>query len=138
MNEGEILIVEDNLLHSDLTWKIIKAFFTVYNSLGYGFLEKVYENAMVIELRNMGLKVDQQQSIIVYYENIPVGYYKSDIEVEGCVIIENKCSEELCEEDEYQLINYLKATKMEVGLLLNFGKRPKFKRKIFKNENKHP
>ncbi len=136
MSDNEFLVEEDNLLHSDLTWKIIKAFYTVYNSLGYGLLEKVYENAMIIELRKLGLIVEQQQSITVYYDKIPVGYYNSDLQVENCIIVENKASETLCEENEYQLINYLKASKMEVGLLLNFGKRPQFKRKILKNENK--
>ncbi len=126
----------NELLYSELTWKIIKAFYTVYNTLGYGFLEKVYENALVIELRKMGLFVSQQEPVIVYYYGQIVGRYNSDLAVENCVIIENKTSESLCEEDELQLINYLKATTMEVGLLLNFGKRPQIKRKVFTNKNK--
>jgi len=126
----------DNLLHYDLTWKIIKAFYTVYNTLGYGFLEKVYENAMVMELQRMGLLVSQQQPITVYYYGHIVGRYNSDLQVENCVIVENKTADFLCPEDEYQLINYLKATNIEVGLLLNFGKRPQFKRKVFNNKNK--
>ena len=84
----------------------------------------------------MGLFVSQQEPVIVYYYGQIVGRYNSDLAVENCVIIENKTSESLCEEDELQLINYLKATTMEVGLLLNFGKRPQIKRKVFTNKNK--
>ena len=113
----------DNYKHSDITDKIIKAFYKVYNTLGYGFLEKVYENAIFIELESMGLSVNKQEAILVYYENIEVGAYFADLIVENTVIIELKATESLCEEHEFQLINYLKATEIEVGLLLNFGKK---------------
>ncbi len=122
--------------HSEITEKIIKAFYKVYNTLGYGFLEKVYENAMVIELRKMGLLVSQQKRIKVYYENEEVGDYYADLLVESSVINELKTSKSLCEADEFQLINYLKATDIEVGLLLNFGKKAEFRRKIFSNDKK--
>ena len=122
--------------HSEITEKIIKAFYKVYNTLGYGFLEKVYENAMVIELRKMGLLVSQQKRIKVYYENEEVGDYYADLLVDNSVIVELKAAKSLCEEHEAQLINYLKATDIEVGLLLNFGKKAEFKRKIFSNEKK--
>ena len=121
------------LLHKDITDKIIRAYYNVYNSLGYGFLEKVYENAMMIELRNLGLNVKKQVSIKVFYEGHLVGQYFADIMVEENVIVELKAAENLCEEHEFQLINYLKATEIEIGLLLNFGKTPQFKRKIFTN-----
>ncbi|MCZ2101023.1 MAG: GxxExxY protein [Chitinophagales bacterium] len=124
----------ETYLHANLTEKVIKAFFKVYNTLGFGFLEKVYENAMLIELRNMGLFVEKQRRIKVYYEEQEVGDYFADLIVEEKVIIELKASEALCEEHEFQLINYLKATEIEVGLLLNFGKTPEFKRKIFSNK----
>lgn len=124
----------DNYKHTDLTEKIIKAFYKVYNTLGFGFLEKVYENALFIELRNMGLFVEKQRRIKVFYESQEVGDYFADLIVAEKVIIELKASEALCEEHEFQLINYLKATEIEVGLLLNFGKKPEFKRKIFSNE----
>jgi len=126
----------ENYLHNDITDKIIKAYYKVYNSLGYGFLEKVYHNALLIELRRMGLDCKSQYPIKVYYEDFQVGEYYADIIVENLVIIENKASEILVEEHEYQLINYLKATELEVGLLLNFGKKPEFKRKIFTNNRK--
>ena len=123
----------DNYKHSDITDKIIKAFYKVYNTLGHGFLEKVYENAIFIELQSMGLSVNKQEAILVYYENIEVGAYFADLIVENTVIIELKATESLCEEHEFQLINYLKATEIEVGLLLNFGKKPEIKRKVYSN-----
>lgn len=124
----------DNYKHTDQTEKIIKAFYKVYNTLGFGFLEKVYENALFIELRSMGLFVEKQRRIKVFYESQEVGDYFADLIVDEKVIVELKASEALCEEHEFQLINYLKATEIEVGLLLNFGKKPEFKRKIFSNE----
>ena len=124
------------MLHSEVTKTIIHAFYKVYNTLGYGFLEKVYENAMCIELKKSGLQCTQQQLIKVFYEDQEVGNYFSDLMVENCVIVELKAAESLCKEHEYQLLNYLKATEVEVGLLINFGKEPKFLRKIFTNEKK--
>ena len=119
--------------HSEITEKIIKAFYKVYNTLGYGFIEKVYKNAMVIELRKMGLQVSQQKRVKVYYEKEVVGDYYSDLLVENSVINELKASKSLSVADELQLINYLKATDIEVGLLLNFGEKAEFRRKIFSN-----
>jgi GxxExxY protein len=126
----------ENYKHSTITEKIIKAYYQVYNILGYGFLEKVYENALFIELRAMDLFVEKQKQIKVYYEGKEVGEYFADLIVAECVIVELKAAEVLCEEHEFQLINYLKATEIEVGLLLNFGKRPEFRRKVFSNSNK--
>ena len=121
------------MLHSDITDKIINAFYKVNNALWYGFLEKVYENAIVIELKKSGCSVVQQSKIEVYYEQENVGNYYADLLVDDKVIVELKASETLCEEHEAQLINYLKATKIEVGLLLNFGRKAVFKRKVFSN-----
>jgi GxxExxY protein len=129
-------MVNETYLHSDLTENIIKAFYKVYNTLGYGFLEKVYENAMLIELRKMGFNAQKQIAINVYYEGELVGEYKADIIVVDKVILELKASESLHEQDEAQLLNYLKATEIEVGLLLNFGLKPQIKRKIFTNDKK--
>lgn len=124
----------DNYKHSELTEKIIKAFYKVYNTLGYGFLEKVYENALFIELESVGLNVKKQEPIKVYYEEKEVGVYFSDLIVEDIIIIELKAGESLSEEHESQLINYLKATDLEVGLLVNFGKKPEVKRKVYSND----
>mgnify|MGYP005634109133 CR=1 FL=1 len=122
--------------HKDITEQIIKAFYTVYNTLGYGFLEKVYENAMAIELRKSGLKVAPQAGIAVYYDGQPVGEYNADLLVEDAVIVELKATRTLAPAHEAQLLNYLKATLYEVGLLLNFGPSPQIKRKTYDNERK--
>ena len=124
------------MLHENITKKIIEAYYKVYNSLGYGFLEKVYENALKIELKRTNLKVDQQKNVKVFYNEFEVGDYFADLIVEDLVIVELKAAESLCEEHEAQLINYLKATNLEVGLLLNFGKKAEFKRKVFSNDRK--
>ena len=122
--------------HEHLTEKIIQAFYKVYNTLGYGFLEKVYENAMFIELTSLGFKVEKQKKILVYYYGSIVGDYQADLIIEEVVTVELKASGCLREENECQLINYLKATNIEVGLLLNFSKTPQIKRKIFDNDKK--
>jgi GxxExxY protein len=119
-----------------MTDKIINAFYKVYNTLGYGFLEKVYENALVIELNSMGLHTIQQKSIKVYYEGQKVGDYFADIIVNDQVILETKAARCLEESHKAQLINYLKSTDKEIGLLLNFGENPDFKRVIFTNDRK--
>jgi len=116
---------------NELTDRVINCFFKVYNKLGYGFLEKVYERALFIELNKIGFKVDCQKPIKVHYDNQIIGDYYADIMVNDIVIVELKAVEILCEQHELQLINYLKATDVEIGLLLNFGKRPEIRRKIF-------
>lgn len=127
----------ENYKHSELTEKIIKAFYKVYNTLGYGFLEKVYENALFIELESIGFNIKKQEPIKVYYEGKEVGVYFADLVVNDTIIIELKATEYLIEENESQLINYLNATEMEVGLLLNFGKKPEVKRKVYSNNIEH-
>ncbi len=124
---------EENFMHSELTERVIQVFYKVYNTLGHGFLEKVYENAMFHELTSAGLHVKRQQPINVFYDGVEVGSYYVDLIVEGLVIVELKAAESICEEHECQLINYLKATNVEVGLLLNFGKKPQVKRKVHSN-----
>lgn len=124
----------DNLKHSEVTGAIIRSFYKVYNFLGYGFLEKVYENALVIELRELGLKVEQQKPVSVFYRGILVGEYFADLAVNDVVVVELKSVEALSPAHEAQLINYLKATSYEVGLLLNFGKTAEYKRKIYENK----
>jgi len=118
------------------TDQVIKCFFKVYNTLGYGFLEKVYLNALYEELVSTGMNVEKQRQIIVFYNGKQVGEYYADLLVDNMVILELKAHEYLLEEHENQLINYLKATKIEVGLLLNFGKKPEIKRKLFDNDKK--
>ena len=122
--------------HAETTKKIIGAAYTVHHYFGYGFLEKVYENALSLELRKLGLVVEGQAPIKAHYQGILVGEYFANLLVEGLVIIELKAAEGIAEEHEAQLLNYLKATEIEVGLLLNFGPKPQFKRKIFTNDQK--
>ena len=122
--------------YEEITEKIIQAFYKVYNTLGYGFLERVYLNALFIELVAMGFKVEKEKKILVYYFGKVVGDYNADLIVEEVIAVELKAIEALTEDNEHQLINYLKATNIEVGLLLNFGKKPQVKRKIFDNDKK--
>ena len=125
-----------SILHKELTGSILKLFYEVYNELGYGFLEKVYQNALYIELKNNGFEVESQKQIKVYYKNIEVGEYYADLIVNDKVILELKATETITEAHEFQLLNYLKSTNIEVGLLLNFGKKPEFCRKVFQNYRK--
>ena len=122
--------------YKELTDKIIQAFYYVYNELGFGFLENVYQNSLYFELLNRGFKVNQQEAIDVYYQTQLVGRYKADLLVNDLVILELKAVNCLAVEHELQLINYLKATDVEVGLLLNFGIKPEIRRKAFDNNRK--
>ena len=122
--------------HKALTETIIRIYYRVYNKLGYGFLEKVYESAMMIEFRKEGIPAISQSPIKVIYEEEVVGEYYADILVDDKVIVEIKATRALALEHEAQLLNYLKATDVEVGLLLNFGPKPEIKRKIFDNFRK--
>jgi len=120
------------LLFEEKTSLIIKCFYQVYNTLGYGFLEKVYENALLVELKHCGFKCYQQNPVSVYYKEQQVGLYFPDINVDNQIILELKAGEGgIIAEHELQLLNYLRATEFEIGLLLYFGKNPTFKRKIF-------
>jgi len=120
--------------HRDLTEKTIRSAYNVYNALGKGFLEKVYENALTIELKEKGINVIQQAPIKILYKNKIVGDYIADLLVEDKVIVELKAIKELAKIHEVQLVNYLAATDIEVGLLLNFGDKFQVKRRIFTNK----
>lgn len=125
-----------DLKHKELTDGILKTFYEVNNELGYGFLEKVYQNSMYIELKNKGYKVEAQNKIKVYYKGTEVGEYYADLIVENLVILELKAVDYIVKDFENQILNYLRSTNCEVGLLLNFGKKPEFRRKIFENNRK--
>lgn len=124
------------LKHSEITELILKAFYQVYGELGYGFSEKIYENSTSIACRKLGLSVVQQAPIKVYFDGLLVGEYAVDLWVNELVIVELKAAKTLAEEHEAQLLNYLKATPYEVGLLLNFGPHPQTKQKVFDNSLK--
>lgn len=125
-----------NFPHQELTKSIIGIYYNVYNELGFGFLEKVYHKSLLIELKRNGYKIDTEKKVNVYYKNEIVGEYIPDIIINDSVIVELKCVEYLTDIHENQLLNYLKATDCEVGLILNFGKDPQFIRKIFTNDLK--
>lgn len=129
---------DNELKYKELTGKIINIFYRVYNILGYGFMEKVYENALMIEFRREGIPAVAQAPIKVFYDSGElIGEYYADILVDDKVIVEIKATKKLVEENEAQLLNYLRATDIEVGLLLNFGPKPEFKRKAFDNSMKN-
>lgn len=122
--------------HKEITDQILCAFYNVYNVLGYGFLEKVYENSLVLELGKVGVGARKQWPIEVLYQGEPVGEYFADLLVEEKVIVEIKAAKNIVPEHEAQLLNYLMATDIEVGLLLNFGQKPEFQRKVFENRRR--
>ncbi len=124
--------------HENVTERIIAAFYKVYNVLGWGFLEKVYQGAMAIELRKHGLNIKPLQKIDVFYDGICVGEYIADFLIEDCVIVELKAAEAIAPAHEAQLINYLKATNIDVGLFLNFGPKPQFRRKVYETARLAP
>lgn len=123
-------------LHKELTDQILKVFYKVYNELGYGFLEKVYQNAMYLELKSQGFEVDAQKPIKVYYNSEIVGDFFADLIINDLVILELKACEMLVKVHSAQTLNYLKATNIEIALLLNFGEKPEIKRFIFTNNRK--
>ncbi|MCA9898762.1 MAG: GxxExxY protein [Anaerolineales bacterium] len=134
-------MMEENirLKHQDITGAILNAFYKrVYAKLGYGFLEKVYENAMTHELQKSGLAVVQQQKIEVFYDGKVMGEYFADLVVDNKVIVEIKAVEQLSHRHEAQLLNYLRSTQYEVGLLINFGPKAAHCRKAFDNKRKNP
>jgi GxxExxY protein len=126
-----------NFLHKRLSDSILKIYYEVYNNLGYGFLEKVYQNAMYLELKNQGYNVEPQKQIKVYYKEMVVGEYYADLLIDDTIILELKACECLMDAHKAQLINYLRATDIEIGMLLNFGETPEFKRFIYTNDRKN-
>jgi GxxExxY protein len=127
---------ESGLKHAGVTEKIIGIFYDVYNELGYGFLECVYEESLVIALYEAGLTANRQIALPVWFRGHKVGEFRADLLVENCVLLELKTARSLDTAHEAQLLHYLKSTEIEVGMLLNFGARPQFRRLLFDNEGK--
>ena len=125
-----------DLLHKEISKPILEVFYDVYNQLGYGFLEKVYQNAMYFELKSQGYKVEAQKQIKVYFRNQLVGEFYADLLIEDAIIVELKACEHLVNSHIAQLMNYLKATQIEIGLVLNFGETQEFKRLVYTNNRK--
>ena len=124
------------LKHANLTEKIIGIFYDVYSELGYGFLECVYEESLVIALQEAGLRTNRQIALPVWFLGHKVGEFRADLLVENSVLLELKCARSLEPAHEAQLLHYLKSTEVEIGMLLNFGARPQFRRLLFDNERK--
>jgi GxxExxY protein len=120
----------DSLIHRELTEQIISAFYEVHRELGHGFLESVYENALAIALLDKGLLVERQKAVGVTFRGHSVGEFRLDLFVNGVVVVEAKAASSLNQAHEAQLLNYLKATGLRVGLLMNFGVRPEFSRRV--------
>lgn len=128
--------MKPDLKHGSITDQILRVFYEVYNELGHGFLESVYHRSLVLALESTGLKVCSRVVIPVWFRGHQVGHFEADVLVESCVLLELKAARTLDSSHHAQLMNYLKATEIEVGLLLNFGERPEFKRVIFDNLKK--
>lgn len=134
--EPQMNAEERRYKHEELTELIIGAFYEVYNELGTGFLEKVYREAMALVLRSKGISVQCEVALPVWFRGTRIGTYEANMVVEGQVLVELKAAKGLEASHEAQLLNYLRATEIEVGLLLNFGPRPQVRRFAFANERK--
>jgi len=124
------------LKHPDLTEKIIGVFYDVYNELGHGFLESTYAEALVLALNEAGLAAAREVPVPVWFRRRKVGQYYADMIVEGVVLLELKAARTLERAHEAQLLHYLRATEVEVGMLLNIGLSPQFRRLLFDNDRK--
>jgi GxxExxY protein len=127
-----------HILHGNVPEKVIKSFYHVYNTLGYGFLEKVYENALRVSLCKLGVDVAQQMPVAVQFEGEVVGEYFADLLVSGVIVVEVKVADAIAPEHEAQVINYLNATGYQVGMILNFGPKPEFRRKVLTHPHSYP
>jgi GxxExxY protein len=124
--------------HSELTRRIIGVFFQVYGELGFGFLESVYRSAMTIGLREAGLVAEREVELHARFRGRSIGAFRADLLVEGAVIVELKAARAINSAHVAQLLNYLRCTVVEIGLILNFGPTPKVRRLVFANQRKHP
>ncbi len=122
--------------HGEITEKVLRVFYDVYNELGHGFLESVYRGAMEIALREKGLRVQSEAPIRVWFRGKLVGDFRVDLLVEDAVILELKAARGMDSSHEAQALNYLRASEFEVGMLLNFGRKPEFKRLAYDNARK--
>jgi GxxExxY protein len=127
---------DEGLRHRELTEKIIGAFYEVYNELGHGFLESVYERALAIPLVQAGMKVERQVAVAVWFRGEQIGDFRADMMIDRKVLLELKAARTIDQAHEEQLLNYLRATEIEVGLVLNFGIKPQFRRLVYENERK--
>jgi len=128
--------IRSEYMHSDLTDNIIGTFYEVYNELGFGFLESVYEEAMTMALQAKSMDAQRQVAIPVWFRGQKIGFYEADLVINDCVLVELKACKVLDSAHEAQLLHYLRATEIEIGLLLNFGPKPQIRRLAFDNQRK--
>lgn len=136
MSADQPRLTNPRLLHQAVTDRVIGVFYDVYNELGGGFLESVYHNALALALRQSGLHVEKEVPVQVSFRGVRVGDFRADLTVNDCVLLELKAISSLDKAHEGQILHYLRATSFEVGLLLNFGPKPQFRRLVLENENK--
>lgn len=134
--EPRINANEHERKHWDLCHEIVGVFYAVYNELGYGFLEAVYDEALFIALTEAGFSAARQVATLIWFRGRTIGHYKADLVVNSAVLLELKAVQAIDSSHKAQVLNYLRATELEVGLLLNFGPKPDFKRFVFENSRK--
>ena len=131
------MAINSNYKHSELTDLIIAVFYDVYNELGFGFLESVYRNSLRLALVEKGLSVEQEVPVTVLFRGQNVGDFRADLLVNGTVLLELKTAEQIVAAHESQVLNYLRSTALELGLILNFGPKPQVRRLLLDNSRKH-
>jgi GxxExxY protein len=129
--------MNEKIVEKELSYEIVGAFYTVYNVLGYGFLESVHTNALSFELQMRNLKIQREVPVEIMYEGQPVGHYRIDMLVEGKILVEVKSCASVGETERRQLFNYLRATKLPLALLLHFGPKPSYKRFVWTGRDFH-
>jgi len=131
------MAINSNYKHSELTDLIIAVFYDVYNELGFGFLESVYRNSLRLALMDKGLTVEQEVPVTVFFRGRNVGDFRADLVVNGTILLELKTAEQIVAAHESQVLNYLRSTALELGLILNFGPKPQVRRLLLDNSRKH-
>jgi len=131
------MAIDSNYKHSELTDTIIGVFYEVYNELGFGFLESVYRNSLRLALLQKGLSVEQEVPVTVFFREQNVGDFRADLVVNGALLLELKTAENIIAAHESQVLNYLRSTALELGLVLNFGPKPQVRRLLLDNARKH-
>jgi len=131
------MAIDSNYKHSELIEAIIGVFYEVYNDLGFGFLESVYRNSLRLALLEKGLSVEQEVAVSVFFRGHNVGDFRADLIVNGTILLELKTAEQIIAAHESQVLNYLRSTSLELGLILNFGPKPQVRRLLLDNLRKH-
>jgi GxxExxY protein len=129
--------IDSKYKHSELTDLIIAVFYEVYNELGFGFLESVYRKSLCLALLQKGVSVEQEVPVTVFFRGQNVGDFRADLVVDRTILLEQKTAEQIVAAHESQVLNYLRSTALELGLILNFGPKPQVRRLLLDNSRKH-